>query len=134
MRESQEEIFSPDAAAMVDHAEEVLTAAGFLPYYMYRQKNTVGNLENVGYSLPGYECMYNVYMMEEIHSVFACGASAVTKLVSPPGEDGYRDIKRIFESKYPYEYLRESEDGTLAEKRKKLAADIGSFCREHGMA
>ena len=123
-----------DAERSVSISSEFASSAGYRPYYMYRQKNTVGNLENVGYSLPGYECMYNVYMMEEIHSVFACGASAVTKLVSPPGEDGYRDIKRIFESKYPYEYLRESEDGTLAEKRKKLAADIGSFCREHGMA
>ena len=71
--------------------------------------------------------------MEEIHTVFACGASAVTKLVSLPGTDGYRDIKRIFESKYPYEYLRESEDGTLAEKRKKLTSDIVSFYREHNM-
>ncbi len=122
-----------EAERFVSVSAEHACAAGYRPYYMYRQKNTVGNLENVGYSLPGSECMYNVYMMEEIHSVFACGASAVTKLVSLPGADGYRDIKRIFESKYPYEYLRESEDGSLFEKRKKLAADIRSFYREHGM-
>ena len=122
-----------DAERSVSISSDYASSAGYRPYYMYRQKNTVGNLENVGYSLPGYECMYNVYMMEEIHSVFACGASAVTKLVSLPGTDGYRDIKRIFESKYPYEYLRESEDGTLPEKRKKLAADTVSFYREHGM-
>ncbi|MBR3423456.1 MAG: coproporphyrinogen dehydrogenase HemZ [Clostridia bacterium] len=122
-----------DAERSVSISSGYASSAGYRPYYMYRQKNTVGNLENVGYALPGYECMYNVYMMEEIHTVFACGASAVTKLVSLPGTDGYRDIKRIFESKYPYEYLRESEDGTLAEKRKKLTSDIVSFYREHNM-
>ena len=122
-----------DAERSVSVSSRYASGAGYRPYYMYRQKNTVGNLENVGYSLPGCECMYNVYMMEEIHTVFACGASAVTKLVSTPGADGYRDIKRSFESKYPYEYLRESESGLLGEKRKKLTADILSFYREHNM-
>ena len=122
-----------DAEKSVSISSRYAADAGYRPYYMYRQKNTVGNLENVGYSLPGFECMYNVYMMEEIHSVFACGASAVTKLVSLPDAGGYRDIKRIFESKYPYEYLRESENGGLIEKRKKLTDDIFSFYREHGM-
>ena len=122
-----------DAEKSVSLSAGYARDAGYRPYYMYRQKNTVGNLENVGYSFPGSECMYNVYMMEEIHSVFACGASAVTKLVSLGDAAGYRDIKRIFESKYPYEYLRESENGQLYEKREKLAADIFSFYREHGM-
>ena len=119
------------AEGSVSAAVTAASAAGYVPYYMYRQKNTVGNLENVGYSLPGSECMYNVYMMEEIHSVFACGASAVTKLVSLEREDGFRDIKRIFESKYPYEYLKESENGTLTYKREKIASDVFSFYREH---
>lgn len=98
------------AAASVAYSQKSLTAAGYLPYYMYRQKNTVGNLENVGYALPGAEGLYNIYMMEEVHSIFAAGASAVTKLVSPTDSAGNCRIDRIFESKYPYEYLKDYKD------------------------
>ena len=89
------------ASLMVEHAKEELAKNGLLPYYMYRQSKTVGNLENVGYSKNGYEGLYNVYIMDETHSILACGASAVTKLKAPNGED----IKRIFNYKYPYEYI-----------------------------
>ncbi len=98
-----------EAMAAVLYSQKTLTGAGYRPYYMYRQKNTVGNLENVGYAMPGHEGLYNVYMMEEVHSIFACGASAVTKFVSLPDADGNVRIERIFEPKYPYEYLRENE-------------------------
>jgi oxygen-independent coproporphyrinogen-3 oxidase len=75
---------------------------------MYRQKNTVGNLENVGFSLDGHEGLYNIYMMEEIQSIFAVGAGAVTKLVKCRSPFSHEtEIKRIFRPKYPYEYLRE---------------------------
>ena len=74
---------------------------------MYRQKNAVGNLENVGYAKPGSACMYNIYMMEEMHSIFGIGAGAVTKLVEHTG--GAPRMKRIFAPKYPYEYLRDIE-------------------------
>ncbi|MBQ4601904.1 MAG: coproporphyrinogen dehydrogenase HemZ [Clostridia bacterium] len=93
--------FDPNVGKCVDFAQVNAKNNGYIPYYMYRQKNTVGNYENVGYSLPGYEGLYNIYMMEEIHSVFACGAGAVTKLVSPNRDT----IKRVFMPKYPYEYL-----------------------------
>jgi oxygen-independent coproporphyrinogen-3 oxidase len=99
---------------------------------MYRQKNTAGNLENVGYSLPGHEGMYNVYIMEEIHSIFACGASAVTKFVADL--DGVRkDIVRIFEAKYPYEYLRSREGGEADGAREILRRDAISFYEKHGL-
>ena len=75
--------------------------AGYVPYYIYRQKNTVGNLENVGYAKPGSEGLYNIYMMEDVHSVFACGAGGVTKLVSKKNNC----MERIAFPKYPYEYL-----------------------------
>lgn len=94
------------AARSVDYAQQALVEAGYAPYYMYRQKNTVGNLENVGYARPGTEGLYNIYMMEEVHSIFAAGASAVTKFVSPMESDGNCRIERIFEAKYPYEYLK----------------------------
>lgn len=89
------------AAEMVDYARETLQENGFLPYYMYRQSKTVGNLENVGYAKSGYEGLYNVYIMDETHTVLACGASAVSKLKEPEGNN----IERIFNFKYPYEYI-----------------------------
>ncbi len=105
-----------DTAKCVDYARSASKSAGYAPYYMYRQKNTVDNLENVGYALPGAEGLYNIYMMEEIHSVFAIGASAVTKLVSRDNEH----IERIFEYKYPYEYLSEDRKTRTAEKERKI--------------
>ena len=106
------------AAASVDYSQTVLPDAGYLPYYMYRQKNTVGNLENVGYAKLGHEGLYNVYMMEEVHSIFAAGASAMTKFVSLPTETGVR-IERVAEPKYPYEYLRD-HDGETGQHRRDL--------------
>ncbi len=96
----------------VDYSQVTLKNAGYRPYYVYRQKNTVGNLENVGYSKKGFEGLYNVLMMEELHSVFAVGAGAATKLVRI-GEDGKKNIERIFEPKYPYEYLMKKESSIL---------------------
>ena len=74
---------------------------GYEPYYMYRQSRSLGNLENVGWCKPGYECLYNVFMMEECHTVLAVGAGAVIKLK----EFGVNNIERIFNFKYPYEYI-----------------------------
>jgi len=73
------------------------------PYYMYRQSKSLSNLENVGWCKQGMEGLYNIYMMEEIHSVFSCGAGAVTKLKEPDG----KQIERIFNFKYPFEYIKD---------------------------
>lgn len=95
---------------MVAYAYEKLTAAGYLPYYLYRQKNTIGNLENVGYARPGYFGRYNVYIMEEVQTILAAGAGAVSKVVLPG------DIQRVYNYKYPYEYITGFDD-ILAKKR-----------------
>jgi oxygen-independent coproporphyrinogen-3 oxidase len=99
-----------DTGKCVDYSQIKALHDGYSPYYMYRQKNTVGNFENVGFSLPGYEGKYNVYMMEEFHSVFAAGAGAVTKAVeyTPDGSKPPK-IERFFNHKYPFEYLRDRE-------------------------
>jgi len=68
---------------MVDAAYDILTKMGLEPYYLYRQKNMLGNLENIGYSKAGYESIYNVQIMEEKQSIIALGAGAVTKVVFP---------------------------------------------------
>ncbi len=96
---------SHDAEKSVAYSQLKAKFAGYKPYYMYRQKNTIGNLENVGFSLEGHEGMYNIFMMEDMQTIFAVGASAVTKLVHQKPE-GDTIIERIFNPKYPYEYLR----------------------------
>lgn len=94
------------AGEMVDFANKTLCDNGIFPYYMYRQSKTVGNLENVGYAKKGYECFYNVYIMDETHTILAGGASAVTKLKQPKGPL----IERIFNFKYPYEYINRFDE------------------------
>lgn len=106
-----------DAGKCVDYSQLKAQEENYLPYYMYRQKNTVGNLENVGFSLEGCEGRYNVYMMEEVHSIFALGAGAVSKMVDyRPQKGGKPVIERLFYPKYPYEYLRDksTQDKMLA--------------------
>ena len=99
-----------DAAQCVEYSQLKTKLAGYKPYYMYRQKNTVGNLENVGYALEGSEGMYNIFMMGELHSIFAVGAGAVTKIVKTAhAPNSKQQIERIFMPKYPYEYLRDAE-------------------------
>lgn len=70
-------------ARMVDAGREEAAQRGMKPYYLYRQKHMAGNLENVGYALPGHACIYNVDMMEETGHVLACGAGAISKRVDP---------------------------------------------------
>lgn len=105
------------ADKMVAYARETLSASAIIPYYMYRQSKTVGNLENVGYAKKGKECLYNVYIMDETHTILACGASAVTKMREPGGDY----IERIFNFKYPYEYINRFDE--LMERKK----GIGEF-------
>ncbi len=92
---------SRDTVEMLSRASENLRSAGYSPYYMYRQSKCVGNNENTGYSKHDRECLYNIYMMEEVHTVLAAGAGAVTKLKDP----GSNNVERIFNFKYPYEYI-----------------------------
>lgn len=92
----------------VDYAYKALINNGYLPYYMYRQKNTIGDLENVGYAKAGTFGVYNVLMMSDAHTVFSAGAGATTKLVKKT--DGKIDIFRIFAPKYPYEYLQDNQN------------------------
>ena len=116
-----------DAGKCVDYTQIRALQNGYVPYYMYRQKNTVGNLENVGFAHPGTEGRYNIYMMEEYHSIFAAGAGAVSKVVDFAPVDGSpRKIDRFFNHKYPFEYLRDTQ---LDEK----LSFIRKFYEERGL-
>ncbi|MDR1630001.1 MAG: coproporphyrinogen dehydrogenase HemZ [Oscillospiraceae bacterium] len=102
-------------------SKDILQGAGYQPYYMYRQSKSVGNLENTGWAKPGFECEYNIYMMEEIHTVLAAGAGAVTKLKAPNSSL----IERIFNFKYPYEYIDRFAEMQARKER------IGKFYGEY---
>lgn len=122
-------IIGGDVAKSVDYSQLCTKAAGYHPYYMYRQKNTVGNQENVGYAKQGHEGYYNIFMMEELHSIFAVGAGAVTKLVRQE-ENGKQTIERIFTPKYPYEYLRDAEKIRNGdESRLSFAGRVEAFLK-----
>ncbi len=95
-----------NAAKMLSIVQQRLTEKGYIPYYMYRQSKSLGNLENVGWAKKGYEGLYNVYMMEECHTILSVGAGAVIKLRKPDG----KEIERIFNYKYPYEYISGFEE------------------------
>ncbi|MBQ7962869.1 MAG: coproporphyrinogen dehydrogenase HemZ [Clostridia bacterium] len=114
-----------ETAKMLDYADSALHSEDYFPYYMYRQSKTVGNNENVGWSKKDRECLYNIYMMEEIHTVLAAGGGAVTKLKSQ--EDGR--IERIFNFKYPYEYISRFDE--LLERKKYIYEFYGMTENEH---
>ena len=103
-----------ETAAMIDFAYSELKEKGYNPYYMYRQSKSLGNLENTGYAKEGFECLYNIFMMDETHSVFAAGAGAVSKLK----KDSYNNIERIYNYKYPYEYIDNFD--TVIERKKRI--------------
>lgn len=112
----------PDAEAvseMVDYAYKTLTAAGYRPYYLYRQKNMAANLENVGYAKPGFESPYNVMMMDDSQTILGIGAGASTKVLG-----GKRGIERLTECKYPYDYLARFDE-LMQEKERQLRELLG---------
>lgn len=104
---------------MISGAQRTLDEAGYAPYYLYRQKGSVAALENVGFTLPDFACRYNVYIMEELHTIISVGAGGVTKIVPPAGR-----ITRIFNYKYPYEYVGRFEE-VLRRKETLSQALIG---------
>ncbi len=110
------------AGKMLDYAYSTLTRNGYFPYYMYRQAKSLGNLENTGYAKSDRECLYNIFMMEECHSVFAIGGGGVTRLKAPNGDK----ISRIFNYKYPYEYIDGFEELV---KRKDEIIDFYNSCK-----
>ena len=105
--------------AMLSLAEERLRPAGYEPYYLYRQKFMSGGFENVGWTKPGFENLYNICIMEELCSILAMGGGGSTKLIRP---DGGRNI-RLMAPKYPLEYIQSIEK-TCADK-----AQIADFYR-----
>ncbi|PWM70248.1 MAG: coproporphyrinogen dehydrogenase HemZ [Bacillota bacterium] len=116
LKEETARLSGEGVAAMVEYAHAALAAAGYAPYYLYRQKYMAGNLENTGYTLPDRACVYNVDTMEEISSTVACGANAVSKAVF----DGCERIERYKNPKDIPTYLQKID--AVIEKKARLFA------------
>ena len=96
---------------MTELSASLLPEYHYQPYYLYRQKNTLGNLENVGYAKAGKENLYNMLIMDDRQTILGAGCGASTKLVGT-------DITRIMNYKYPYEYIERFEK--LMEKKQEI--------------
>ncbi|MBQ2942256.1 MAG: coproporphyrinogen dehydrogenase HemZ [Clostridia bacterium] len=100
-----------DTAKMVDAAVDFARMNNYSPYYMYKQRSTLGNLENTGYAKEGYESVYNVAIMEEARSILACGSGASSKLV----KNG--NVERIYNIKDAFSYIRDIDEITASKKK-----------------
>ena len=98
-------------SAMLDISRDMLTEAGFSPYYIYRQKHQIGALENVGWCRPGKHSIYNIRIMEDKQTIIGLGAGAVGK-VYYPDEDRLERIANVSN----YKIYSERFDDMLARK------------------
>lgn len=105
---------------MVQYAREWAKKMGYVPYYLYRQKNILGNQENVGYALPGQESLYNIIIMEERQTIIGLGCGAVSKIISPVTGK----FERLPNPKEPQAYIH-SYQRHIEEKLKKLDEAYG---------
>ena len=101
-----------DVTEMVAYANEKLRALGYKPYYLYRQKYMSGSFENVGWSRDNLDCLYNIYMMEEVHTIISLGGGGMNKVNLPGGK-----IERFHNPKFPEQYI-EMIDNVLEQKEK----------------
>lgn len=104
-----------NVANMLQNAEARLRAQGYAPYYLYRQKYMSGSFENVGWCKPGFAGLYNIYMMEELHSIISLGGGGMTKINLPGGR-----LERFHNPKFPQQYIERIDD-VLAQKDAAFA-------------
>ena len=110
-----------EVTAMVDYANTKLRALGYKPYYLYRQKYMSGSFENVGWSRDGLDCLYNIYMMEEVHTILSLGGGGMNKVNLPDGK-----IERFHNPKFPEQYI-EMIDHVLQQKEELFSLMKGSL-------
>ncbi len=104
-----------EAARMVDYATATLRALNYKPYYLYRQKYMSGSFENVGWSRDGLDCLYNIYMMEELHTIVSLGGGGMNKVNLPDGH-----LQRFHNPKFPEQYIQQI-DSVLQQKEELFA-------------
>ena len=108
------------ARQMVDYANTTLRQLGYRPYYLYRQKYMSGSFENVGWSRDGRDCLYNIYMMEELHTILSVGGGGMNKVNLPDGT-----LRRFHNPKFPEQYIQMLPD-VLREKQELFELMKGS--------
>ena len=101
-----------DVTEMVAYASDTLRDLHYKPYYLYRQKYMSGSFENVGWSKPGTDCLYNIYMMEEVHTILSLGGGGMNKVNFPDGS-----LRRFHNPKFPEQYI-EMLDTVLTQKEE----------------
>ncbi len=111
--EEHKELTFENSSKIMDMAENYAREMGLLPYYLYRQKNMAGNLENVGYAKPGKASLYNILMMGEKQSIVACGSGSISKHVYPDGQ-----IERCENVKDVTQYIDRIDE--MIERKKQL--------------
>ena len=104
-----------EVTEMVAYANETLRALGYKPYYLYRQKYMSGSFENVGWSRDNLDCLYNIYMMEEIHTILSLGGGGMNKVNFPDGS-----LKRFHNPKFPEQYI-DMIDDVVRQKEEMFA-------------
>ena len=104
-----------EVTAMVDYANATLRSRGYKPYYLYRQKYMSGSFENVGWSRDDLDCLYNIYMMEEVHTILSLGGGGMNKVNLPNGR-----LQRFHNPKFPEQYI-EMIDDVLRQKEELFA-------------
>ena len=101
-----------EVTEMVAYANKKLRELGYKPYYLYRQKYMSGSFENVGWSKDNLDCLYNIYMMEEVHTILSLGGGGMNKVNLPGGK-----IERFHNPKFPEQYI-EMLDSVLSQKEE----------------
>ena len=101
-----------EVARMVEYANGTLRDLGYKPYYLYRQKYMSGSFENVGWSKDDKDCLYNIYMMEELHTILSLGGGGMNKVNLPDGT-----LQRFHNPKFPEQYIEQIES-VLDQKRE----------------
>ena len=109
-----------EVTAMVDYANATLRKAGYKPYYLYRQKYMSGSFENIGWSRGDTDCLYNIYMMEELHTILSLGGGGMNKVNLPDGT-----LQRFHNPKFPEQYI-EQLDSVLSQKEQLFELMKGS--------
>ena len=104
--EKREGLSTPEeVTAMVDYANSTLRGLAYKPYYLYRQKYMSGSFENVGWSRDALDCLYNIYMMEEVHTILSLGGGGMNKVNFSDGS-----LKRFHNPKFPEQYIEMIDD------------------------
>ena len=116
-REDYADVRYGSASDMITLAAEYCSSMGLHPYYLYRQKNMAGNLENVGWCRPGREGLYNILIMEELQTIVGAGAGTTTRVMFPE-ENRYERAENV---KDPLLYVQKAEE--MAERKRRLISD-----------